>query len=529
MSNIPYLKKENGRTELIIDGKPFYARSGELHNSSSSSLEYMDRVVWPALRPMHMNSVIAPIYWECIEPEEGAYDFTLLDGLVEQARREGMRLILLWFGLWKNSASTYVPGWVKKDSKRFWNVMSEDGRRGGIMMGKPLRIISPLCAEAVEADAKAYAAVMKRIREIDEQENTIITMQVENEIGILGLERDYSPVAQEAFEKEIPPELAEAVGQSGSWQQVYGKAASETFMAWYYGRALETIIAAGKKEYPIPMYVNAWLEQYPWNPGSYPSGGPQFKMVDTWRVAAPSVDFYAPDIYVEYFKGVCDEYASKGNPLFIPEVRQSADTVAFYFYAVGRHNALCFAPFGIEDMMGHSAGMDAELQAQLNISMEAMRTDASVGRRLSAAYEMVINMEELVQQAHKEGRIHGFVEEDEQGTTISMKYFDVKINFGGSGFGMMSIPKAPGTPKSGGMLIELSDWEFVVLGTGCTISVQEREGTGKKIDIERKEEGRYINGEWQRGRILNGDELMMRSSLGLQPEALRFKLYEVID
>lgn len=211
--------------------------------------------------------------------------------------------------------------------------------------------------------------------------------------------------------------------------------------------------------------------------------------------------------------------------MFIPEVRQTADAVAFYFYAVGRHNALCFAPFGIEDMMGHSAGMDAELQAQLNISMEAMKTDAGVGRRLSAAYGMIADMEEIIQQAHREGRIHGFVEAGEQGTTIPMKYFDVRISYG-SGYGMMAVPKAPGTPKGGGILIELSDWEFVVLGTECSVSVLEREGTGKKIDIERKEEGRYVNGEWKRGRILNGDELMMRSSLGLQPEAMRFRLYE---
>lgn len=524
--SIPYLKKENGRYELMVDDKPFYARAGELHNSSGSSLEYMEQKVWPALRPLNMNAVITPVYWECVEPEEGVFDFTLVDGVIEQARREGMRLVFLWFGLWKNSASTYVPEWVKLDGERFWGIRKEDGSLGGNMYGRPLQIISPLCQEAVQADARAYRALMKHIREIDETENTVITMQVENEIGILGSSRDYSPVAQAAFESEIPAAMAEAFGVTGTWQKAFGKDAAETFMAWYYGQAIETIIQAGKEEYPIPMYVNAWLEQQPWTPGSYPSGGPVFKMVDTWRVAAPSVDFYAPDIYVSYYKDVCDEYADKGNPLFIPEVRQSADCVAFYYYAVGHHNALCFAPFGIEDMFGGGGGMDAQLQQQLNISFDALKTDASVGQRLAAAYTQIANMEDVIQQAHKDGKIHGFLETSEPTTTISMKHFDVVINYG-SGSTFMPTTKAANAPKAGGILIELSDWEFVVLGTGFSVATQTREGASRQLSILRKEEGRYVNNEWKRGRILNGDEQMMMSSLGSIPGALRFKMFEV--
>ena len=523
--SIPYLKKEHGMTRLYVQGKPFYARSGEIHNSSSSSLEYMEEQVWPALRQLHLNCVVAPIYWECVEPEEGVFDFTLIDGLVEQARREKVRLVLLWFGLWKNSASTYVPGWVKNDQKRFFQVRPASGQNLGYMGGK-MRIISPLCQEAVQADAKAYAAVMKHIREIDEAESTVITMQVENEIGVLGSARDHSDYADQEFAREIPAAVAEHFGVSGSWTEAFGGDADEQFMAWHYGQAVETIASAGKREYPIPMYVNAWLEQYPWNPGSYPSGGPQFKMCEMWRLAAPAIDFFAPDIYVENYRDVCDEYAAKGNPLFIPEVRQSADAIPFYFYAVGRHNALCFAPFGIEDMAGTAKTLDAQLLAQLNITASAMQTDAAAGQALGAAYELVANMEELVQKAHEEGRIYGFLEYHDKGTTIKLPHFNVRVSYGMGGFGPFQPPKPAGEPVSGGFLIQLSDWEFVVVGTRIRVGLQAKEGSGMEVEIERKEEGRYINGVWKRGRILNEDEASSDATIGAMPEALYFRVFE---
>lgn len=525
MAGIPYLKRENGRTTLYVEGKPFHARAGEIHNSSASSLKYMQERVWPALRPLHLNCVVAPIYWECVEPEEGTFDFTLLDGLLEQARQEGVRLVLLWFGLWKNSASTYVPGWVKRDPERFWTVKAAHGEMLGYM-GKGMRIISPLCEEAATADARAFAAVMRHIREIDEGISTVITVQVENEIGILGSARDHGELADEEFGKAVPEEVGKAFGVSGSWVDAFRDRAEESFMAWQYGRAVERIVSAGKAEYPLPMYVNAWLEQFPWNPGSYPSGGPQFKMYDMWRVAAPSVDFVAPDIYVDYFRDVCDEYASKGNPLFIPEVRQTADAAPFYFYAVGKHDAICFAPFGIEDMMGGSAGMDAAVLAQLNISADAMQADASAGEILAAAYGLVAEMEDVIAKAHEEGRIYGFLEQNDKGATVELPNFNVRITYGAGSFGMFTAPRKPGAPVGGGFLIALSDWEFVVAGTSFSVSVLPKEGSGKPVDVERIEEGRYVAGEWMRGRILNGDEAMMRLSVGSMPGAFRVLGFE---
>ena len=184
---IPQIKKDkNGRATWLVDGKPYIALAGELHNSSASSLRYMDEQVWPALRPLHLNTVILPVAWESVEPEEGKFDFSLPDGLIAAAKREQVRLVLLWFGLWKNGLSSYIPGWAKKASSgtnaRFF--------RARDALGRPLDCISPFCSDAVAADAAAFRALMLHLAEAD-PDRTVIAVQVENEIGILGADRDF--------------------------------------------------------------------------------------------------------------------------------------------------------------------------------------------------------------------------------------------------------------------------------------------------------------------------------------------------
>ena len=519
MAQLPYLEGSGKLTTLYVDGKPFHARSGEIHNSSSSDLAYMDARVWPALRGMNLNCVVAPIYWECVEPEENVFDFTLIDGLLQQARREGVKLVFLWFGLWKNSSSAYVPGWVKLDGERFAYVKNAGDKPLLFMNGLPHRIITPLCEAAVAADAKAFAAVMRHLNEVDE-EHTVITVQVENEIGVMGAARDHSDLAEAAFAQPVPAALAEAMGVTGTWSEAFGKDADETFMAWHYGQAVEKIVQAGKAELNLPMYVNAWLEQSPWTPGTYPSGGPQFKMHKVWRAAAPSVDFFAPDIYVDYYKDVVDEYASDGNPLFIPEVRQTADTVAFYLYAVGKHNAMCFAPFGVEDMSGGAAEqVDAATLAALNISAEAMQSGGA-GALLGDVYGKVASIEELIEKAHREGKIHGFMDGGERSEVVHLSHVDLKFGYTPNAF----APKAPGEPASGGLVIELSDYEFLVLATGCTMSFSAPEGASHSLELLTKEEGHFENGQWVRGRILNGDEAYF-TRFGMPAEFIKFKVY----
>ena len=117
-SGTPHLERRGQATQLIVDGKPFLALGGEVHNSSSSSVEYM-KPIWPRLGSMHLNTVVVPVAWETIEPQEGRFEFSVVDGLLEGARSNHLRLVVLWFGAWKNTFSSYVPAWVKTDEERF--------------------------------------------------------------------------------------------------------------------------------------------------------------------------------------------------------------------------------------------------------------------------------------------------------------------------------------------------------------------------------------------------------------------------
>jgi beta-galactosidase GanA len=196
--SVPMLRKQGTATQLIVGGKPFLIRGGELGNSSASSLEYM-KPVWERLVKLNMNTVLLPVYWEQIEPTEGGFDFTVFDGLVQDARRNKLKLVPLWFGVWKNSMSTYVPAWVKKDEKRFPRSQSRDG--------KGIEILSAFSTEVLNADAKAFRSFMRHVREIDSTENTVVMVQVENEIGMIPDSRDRSSIANQLYAGDVPAEL----------------------------------------------------------------------------------------------------------------------------------------------------------------------------------------------------------------------------------------------------------------------------------------------------------------------------------
>jgi len=330
-SKIPYLQKQGTATQLIVDGKPFLVLGGELANSSSSNLSYMEPI-WARLTEQKLNTVLAPVSWELIEPQEGKFDFALVDGLIAAARKNNLKLVFLWFGSWKNTYSSYIPEWVKRDTERFPRVLLKDGR--------PTERLTPLSASNRDADAKAFAALMKRIKAVDTY-HTVVMIQVENELGVIPEARDYSPAANTAINAPVPaallnymqqhadalePELREAwvaAGKKtqGSWKEVLGAApiTDDFFMAWYYATYVDAVVAAGKAGYAIPMFTNAALIRPNYLPGQYNSGGPLPHSMDIYRVGGPHIDFISPDIYFSNFAYWAGRYNREGNPLFVPE------------------------------------------------------------------------------------------------------------------------------------------------------------------------------------------------------------------
>jgi len=519
---IPQLRKQGTATQLVVDGAPFLVLGGELGNSSASSLDYL-RPFWPKLRAMHLNTVLAPVYWELTEPLEGRFNFAPVDSLLADARASDMRLVLLWFGSWKNSMSSYAPAWVKTNQTRF--------RRTEATRGRGQEILSPFVAANVDADSRAFAALMRHLRSVDGTRHTVIMVQVENEIGMIPEARDHGLLADSLFNRLVPDALMGHLSRhrqdlapslrarwdsaggktSGTWEGVFGRGlyTDELFMAWFFARYAERVAAAGKVEYPLPMYVNAALIRPGYVPGQYVSAGPLPHLVDVWRAAAPSIDLLAPDIYFPNFVEWTGNYARSANPLFVPEVKLDARTPLEAFYAIGAYDAIGFSPFAIESATDSDA--------------------AEIGR----AYEVLGELAPLI--LHEQGRgsmtaviprvsFDGAVDESPQRVTVGGAFASTVS------FESPPAQSAPTEPRAlgGGLLIALAPDELLIAGSGIVVTF-EPTGTGDPIaGILSADEGRFVNGQWRVGRRLNGDQTHQGRHVRLPPGEFtiqRVKLY----
>jgi hypothetical protein len=310
---------------------------GELSNSAATSVDDIDEVM-PRMRALGLNTVLVPAYWEFIEPKEGHFDFTLIDRTIDVARREHLHVVFLWFGAWKNSMSCYTPGWFKQDTKRFPRAMTAEG--------KQMEIASCFSDQVLQADLKAFSALMRHIKESDPRREVVIMMQIENEIGMLESARDHSPLAEKVYQQE-------------RWAERYGtdEYADEKFMALSYARYVEHLAKAAREIHDMPLYVNAAMNSRGRRPGEYPSAGPLAHLIDFWHKGAPSIDLLAPDIYDTGFKSWASQYAMPLRPqdggkiknrLFIPESRCCENSGVRALYAFGEHQALGFSPFAID-------------------------------------------------------------------------------------------------------------------------------------------------------------------------------------
>jgi len=498
---IPHLEKRGPVTQLIVDDKPFLALAGELHNSSSSSMAYM-KPIWPRLAQMNLNTVLAALSWELTEPEEGKFDFTLVDALIRDARRYAMRLVFLWFGSWKNGESSYVPYWVKTDSKRFPLVQDASGR--------PRNILSTFGEASRNADARAFAALMRHIREVDGQQHTVIAVQVENECGVLGDSRDRCAAANESFGERVPRQLTdylqkhkntlipefrkvwEAAGAkpAGTWQEVFGKGIETDviFMAWNYAQYVGRVAAAGKAEYPLPMFVNAWLVQSAnQKPGAYPSGGPVAQVHDLWRAGAPQIDFLSPDIYLTNFEEICALYSRAGNPFFIPEARGGALGATNALTAILKYNAMGFAPFGID---GRGGGPSAT---------------KSGGDPLGQTYAVLSYLAPVILENQGKGTIVVLPPTGGSGGAPAQ----VQQKLGNYTLEISYASQPPAAPQNlfpGAIVIATGPDEFVFVGAGLNVKFTPATPGPSNVSLASFDESIYVDGRWAPGRRLNGDE-----------------------
>ena len=487
---LPTIVEKNGHYALLVDGEP-YLMLGVQANNSSAWPAYLDKV-WPAAEALHANTVELPIYWEQLEPAEGKFDFSVVDLILKEAREHHVRLVLLWFGTWKNGSSHYTPEWIKLNQEKYPFLVNEKGET----VDSP----SPFSTAFLKADRDAFRALMRHVRETD-AERTVLMVQVENESGVWGGVRDYGPEAQKAFASAVPGKLVAGLGkQPGTWRQVFGDEADETFEAWYTATYIEQVADAGKNEYPLPMYVNAALRD-PFHPGkapSYESGAPTDNNIDLWKIAAPSISVVAPDIYLpEYSKymKVMELYKRKDNPLLIPETGNSATFARYVFAAIGQ-GALGWAPFGL----------DYSRYSNQTEGPEAM--EASALKPVAQQYALLAPIARILAKENLEGKVRGASEDPDNHTQkLDFERWQAVVKYGMPSFGNWMEPKGNTPPDGGVVILELGPDEFLVAGHHVRVDFTPTFAPGKKRLWLKVEEGSFDTaGNWKMARIWNGDQ-----------------------
>lgn len=510
------IRVDKATGQLLVQGKPFLILGGELGNSSAGTAAQADSIL-PEMAKLRLNTVLMPVAWDQLEPKEGTFDFSILDHWIDVARRQNLHLVLLWFGSWKNAFSEYAPAWVKSDTKRFPQAMSANGA--------PLEILSTFGAETARCDARAFAALMAHVRDQDREQRTVLMVQVENEVGYLGQGRDRSPEANREFAGPVPqqlkqklvagranlaPELAARFNPQGTtWREVFGESADEAFMAWRYATYIDSVAAAGKKEYPIPMYVNAQLPAFLERAGEYPSGGPHPFNLDIYRALAAHIDFYSPDIYWPEFAYWVGRYQVSGNAIFIPEAR--LDTAPYNaLYAYGAAKAFGFGPFAID-------------------SLHAPENPGDPGPAIMQVYAALDSLGQTLIDAQANGKTRGMV------LYANSPRPTQTMSLGGYLFqGSLSRAWATGALQANDgamLLLESAPNEFLVVGMGLTVKMtRDADADANIAGIVSIEQIAKEGPQWKVIARENGDQSNQGRQLTIAPNEVRIyrvRLYSV--
>jgi len=525
--DLPRIVERDGHYALMVDGAPYLMLGGQAQNSSNYPAALPK--VWAAIRDAHANTLEIPVAWEQIEPKEGQFDFSWVDTLVKQARDNKVRLVLLWFGTWKNTGPSYTPEWVKLDNRRFPRMLNKDG--------KPDCCLSPFGAQTREADKRAFVALMTHLKKIDGDRHTTIMVQVENEVGSYKLVRDHSAAAEAAYRQPVPAAVLARQKppagrpQSGTWQEVYGDYAEQYFHAWAIASYIEDIAKAGRAVYDLPMYVNNALRD-PGTPGQpaapfkddFASGGPTFDVLGIYKAAAPHIDLAAPDIYMPESNKVTanlERFQQPGNALLVPEMGNAAGYARYVWQILGR-GALGVAPFGI-DYADYS-----------NYPLGSRYTDKRMVEPFAQVFAAFAPMGRQWARWAFEGRTHGVAEGDDRAPqTVALDGWTATVSFREFQFGERAwlhdkndTPLGTEKPNGGLALAQLGPDEFVVVGQHARLKVTGAgSNAGKPSLWARVEEGHFEpDGRWVMERVWNGDQTDYGLNLPATPTVLKVRM-----
>ncbi len=540
-AQMPQLQKVGTSTCLTVNGQPFVLYCGELHNSTASSIDYMEQNrVWDNLKRMNLNSVIATASWELTEPEEGRFDFTLVDYIIREARERDMKVVLLWFGTWKNPFMTYAPSWVKHNPKRFPHAVDEQGNE--------MEMLSVYDDNILHADTRAYLELLRHIKDVD-TDHTIVMIQLQNEPGLRGSKRDYSAAAERAWRADVPasvtgylksnkgslqPDLeklwaANGNKTTGNWETIFGKsednnraddpipnATEHLFTAYGYATYLGKMASAGKEVYPLPVFTNASVFGMNTRGRSLGNGCSIPEFFDIYRACAPSLDILTPNSYMQQLDWICNAFSWRGNPVLIPE---STLIGARALYAIGEHDAIAFSPFGID--------ANAEEQTPQRAKDEDI---------LAQCYAAMQGMGSLITSNIGTDRMRGiYLYSGHETDTISMgdyqlrfsprKSFDIGALMAPANGGDGAQREPEKIEQGGALVVQTADDEFYIVGYGFNADISVRPGLKSRFcGYDNIYEGTFVNGTFRTGRLLNGDERNVYAGYD-SVKALRVKMY----
>ncbi|MCS7033676.1 MAG: DUF5597 domain-containing protein [Phycisphaerae bacterium] len=528
----PRLHQHECCAQLHVADSPFLILGGEIGNSTASDARYLSQAM-DRCRSMAINTVLLPVYWDRIEPDPGRFDFSLVQRAIQLARDRNLRLIYLWFGTWKNGMSCYAPGWVKRDQSVFFRARTRSGAA--------LEVISPACSAAADADAAALSALLRFTQQLDPKWETVIMVQIENEIGLMPEPLDCCRQSLAAYESAAPPEIAQALRQErlgpelqnlwqqagavaeGCWKDLFGvsRQGQEVFTAWQFARYVQRVASAARDVCPVPFFTNAALIRPGYSPGDYPAGGPLPHLMELWKLAAPAVNLLCPDIYFPCFEDWCRAYRRPNNPLFVPEMAASTRAPANAVLAIGQYAAIGAAPFAVEDL-----AFDRRQQ-------------------IGATFQALWALREPILDAQRHGRIAAVTPRidfdwnvDPNPVAAELGGVRLTARFVASSTGP-EIPPAelptlgpgrwetpPGVPLGAALIIHTAELEFLILGSGCTITFSDAGGR-QTAGLESVREYELDSaGQWNPARWLNGDQTHQGRHVQFPPE--RWSLQRVV-
>ena len=535
---------------LSVNGRQMLMLAGELSNSAATCKSDIDSVL-PRMSRLGLNTVLVPAQWDLTEPEEGKYDFSLIDETINVARQNNLKIVFLWFGAWKNSMSCYAPLWFKADTKRFPRAMTT--------AGKPLEIASAFSENILNADKKVFTALLRHIAEVDGDEHTVVMIQVENEIGMIEVPRDYSDDATHMYRTAVPQQLTAYLAKhqkslhpylkeklqpqakaGANWAQLFGDDiyTEEIFQTWTYATYVEQIAKAGREIYNLPMYVNVALDSRGRKPGQYPSGGPLAHLIDLWHCGAPSIDVLGVDIYDKGIKSWLEKYHLPNNPLFVPEIRLEDKDAMYALYAFGHHGAMGFCPFSIEDYPLTKSNKSNDWK-QMDLSQDdQLNAFSSAGTSLSplvASYKLLRQAEPLILERQGTKDMDAVLLDNGQREAEIITPDGIRLTIKHSyTLGWEPGAKDAEWPEAACIILRLGKEDYLVIGSGVVVTYSPAESSAtwqkgdKRIGLAKCEEVEIVDGKQRIVRHLNGDQTHQGRHIRIpvgQFQIQHFKLY----